>query len=114
MNEQTESVRIDVFKLKARSAELAVIIREKRQTIRATQRAMARKGKLCYLSCDSLRHLQEEVTKLYALRAHLRGRLHITRTKHFNARGKVEYTYWTLDSQKLYVDDIIKDYTLSA
>lgn len=54
-----------------------------------------------------------ETTRLYAARAHLRGRQHIHK-RWIDKGGKKELEHWTMEMQAAYVHDFLRDYELSV
>lgn len=125
MNKQ----RIDVPKIKARIKALETLIKTGKQTCKEKQRAFAKasKGLSVYApgcpvtwrdvpcSCPkaAVEAERREVTALYCLRAHMRGRLHFQKTKNLDSGGSVlSWETWDLAKQEAFCADVMESYLL--
>ena len=66
-------------------------------------------GQELWIAVSEIGRLKARLTKLYSLRAHARGRLHMTRRK-YSKVGKNGNTFWTMSDQEKMIADVVGDF----
>jgi len=114
MSEQTKNVKFDVSAIKARIKVLEKTIREGKHECKAKLRAFSKNQGPAFF-CHPKAYVwkeRQEASQLYALRAHMRGKLHIKKEKILNSKGEWVYDHWDLERQADFISAIKDDYLI--